>query len=255
MLTRTQLEQYERDGIAYPIAVLTASDVQFFRSSFEKLELELGRNLEYLAMTHLYFGWSLGLALHPRILEPVEEILGPDVLVQATLILCKYPDDRSFVAWHQDVNYANQNSSPTVSAWVALGDSSRESGCMRVIPGSHKGGVLLHSDNVIENNLVNFSLAVDESNVMDVELKSGAMSLHQASIIHGSLPNNSDDKRIGFIIRFVTPRFRNSINPVVRARGTGAAEHLQLWTRPQGDDLQQNIAAWTEYLVQRNLWR
>jgi non-heme Fe2+,alpha-ketoglutarate-dependent halogenase len=252
-LSPEQIRRYERDGIAYPIRIMSASEAQRFRAGFEELETHLSRELKYVAMTHLYFRWAFDLSTYPNILNAVEQILGPDVLVQGTLILCKQANDSSFVAWHQDLNYTIQNSSPTISAWVALSNSTRRSGCMRVIPGSHKEDILPHSDSAIENNMVPFSVEVDRSRAIDIELRAGEMSLHDAGIVHGSSPNQSDDKRIGFIIRFVTPQYKQTVNPVVRARGKKACQHLTLWPGPPGDNLEHNIRAWTEFVRKRNL--
>lgn len=252
-LSPEQIRQYERDGIAYPIRVMSVGEAQRFRAGFEELEAHLGRELKYVAMTHLYFRWAFNLSTHSNILNAVEQILGPEILVQGTLILCKQANDASFVAWHQDLNYITQNSSPAVSAWVALSNSTCRSGCMRVIPGSHKKDILPHSDSAIENNMVPFSVELDKARAVDVELRSGEMSLHDARLVHGSQPNQSDDKRIGFIIRFVTPQYRQTVNPVVRARGEKACQHLTLWPGPPGDNLKHNVRAWTEFVRKRNL--
>ena len=222
LLSRAQIESYERDGFVHPIRVMSAVEVRKARAGFEELEILLGRRLEYAAMTHLFFRWAFDLSMQSGILNAVQAILGPDVLVQATLILCKHPSDLSFVSWHQDYKYTSQESSPTVSAWVAISDSTRQSGCMRVIPGSHRDGIQPHKDTAIENNILEYSLEADDSRAVDIELEAGEMSLHQANIVHGSLRNDSDDKRIGFIIRFVTPHFQKTINPVVLARGRDA---------------------------------
>jgi ectoine hydroxylase-related dioxygenase (phytanoyl-CoA dioxygenase family) len=234
---------------------MSAGEAQRFCSAFEELEVCLDHKLEYVAMAHLYFRWAFELATWPNILDAVEQLLGPELLVQGTLILCKHADDPSFVNWHQDFHYARQNSSPTVSAWVALSNSTRRSGCMRVIPGSHKKGILPHSEAVVENNMLTYSVNVDESSAIDIELRAGEMSLHQADIVHGSLPNESDDKRLGFIIRFVTPQFKKNVNPIVRARGENPCHNLTLWPAPTAGNLERSVVAWKEFVRERNLWK
>src|SRR5215212_1582673 len=213
-LGENQIEAYARDGVVYPIEVLSTRATQRYRAEFERFESEVGRQLRYVAMLHLYFRWALELAVEPKILDAAESILGRELLVQSTLILCKYPRDDSFVTWHQDFKYGGKNS---ISAWIALSASSRESGCLRAIPGSQSGGVLPHAAAKIKNNILTYSLEVDESAGVDIELQTGEMSLHHPGLIHGSFPNQSEDKRIGFIIRYVTPEFASSENPVVRA--------------------------------------
>jgi non-heme Fe2+,alpha-ketoglutarate-dependent halogenase len=254
-LSADQIETYERNGFVHPLRIMSTDEAQRVRAGFERLEKLLGRKLEYAAMTHLFFRWAFDLSTQPKILNAVQAILGPEVLVQATLILCKHPADPSFVSWHQDYKYTSQESAPTVSAWVAISDSTRASGCMRVIPGSHRDGIQPHKDAAIENNILTYSLEADDSRAVDIELKAGEMSLHQANIVHGSLANSSDDKRIGFIIRFVTPQFQKTINPVVRARGRGTCGHLTVWPNSPADDMKQTIGAWQDFVRERNLLR
>jgi ectoine hydroxylase-related dioxygenase (phytanoyl-CoA dioxygenase family) len=249
VLEVSQIEAYARDGVVYPIEVLSTLSAARYRTQFEKLEPEVGHPVRYAAMTHLYFRWAFELAVEPNILEAVEAVVGPELLIQSTLILCKYPHDESFVTWHQDFNYANETSSPTVSAWIALSDSNRESGCLRAIPGSQTAGVLPHKAAKIKNNILTYSLDVDESTAIDIELKTGEMSLHQPGLVHGSLPNRSQDKRIGFIVRYVTPGFSNNDNPVVRARGSAACPQLDLWPAPKRAD----FSAWKKLAEKRNL--
>jgi non-haem Fe2+, alpha-ketoglutarate-dependent halogenase len=254
-LTSEQARQYERDGITYPLRIMSAVEAKRFRTEFERLETYLERNLEYVAMAHLYFRWAYDLATWPRILDAVEKILGPDILIEGTLILCKHAGDPSFVMWHQDFHYASAGTSPTASAWVAISNSTCRSGCMRVIPDSHNHGVLPHDDTAIKNSMLKYSLKIDESLAIDIQLKAGEMSLHRADIIHGSSSNQTQDKRIGFIVRFVTPEFKNALNPVVRARGTKTFQHLILWEPPSEQNFADHVSDWKSFVQERNIWR
>jgi non-haem Fe2+, alpha-ketoglutarate-dependent halogenase len=253
ILSEEQLARYERDGFLFPIKVLAPLEVSKYRSGFEELESHFGGKLEYAALTHLYFSWAYDLATRQVILDRVEEILGEDILVQSTLILCKYPHDPAFVAWHQDVKYTNQDSRSAISAWVALSDSTPDSGCMRVIPRSHGQGVLPHLREVARHSLVTNSVAADETEAVDVVLGAGEMSLHHSDIVHGSAPNRSGQKRIGFIIRFVTSDYQRTENPVIRARGQGESGHLTFWDRSPAQSIEENISAWMEFGRERNL--
>ena len=256
-LSSEHVRQYSRDGIAYPIPVMSADEALRFRTSFEHLEACMDRRLGYAAMTHLFFRWSFDLACRTSILDIVEEILGRDLLIEGTLILCKYANDPSLVAWHQDFKYAAHDNAATVSVWVALTDSSSMNGCMRVIPGSHKAGIIPHSDRVIEHNMLTYSIDVEESYSTDIELKAGEMSIHHPGIVHGSLPNRSDDKRIGFVIRFVTPKFPQTGNPLVRPRGESFYQHpdLAMGLDATNPNFNQNVLDWKCFVQQRNLLR
>ena len=249
-----EIKDYERRGVVYPIEALSSLQAQRYRAEFESFETKIGRPLRYAAMVHLYFCWAFELAIEQKVLAAVESILGPELLIQSTLILCKYPHDDSFVTWHQDFNYANETSSLTVSAWIALSESSRQSGCLRAIPGSQSDGVLPHDAANVKNNILTYSVNVDESSAIDIELKTGEMSLHQPGLIHGSLPNQSEDKRIGFIIRFVTPKFTNNHNPVMRARGGAVCPHLDLWPAPY-ETTGNHFSEWEKFANERKLIR
>jgi ectoine hydroxylase-related dioxygenase (phytanoyl-CoA dioxygenase family) len=256
-LSSEHVRHYARDGIAYPIPVMSAEEAFRFRTSFERFEACMDRRLVYAAMTHLFFGWAFDLASWPSILDVVEKILGPDPLIEGTLILCKHANDPSLVMWHQDFKYAVDDDAATVSVWVALTDSTSGNGCMRVIPGSHKAGILPHSDRVIEHNMLTYSTEVDESYSTDIELKAGEMSIHHPGIVHGSLPNRSDDKRIGFVIRFVTPQFSQTGNPLVRPRGASFYQLPDMTMGPEATNtnFDQNVLAWKDFVQQRNLLR
>ncbi len=255
-LSSDQRAQYDRDGVLSPIRVLASDEALFYRTALEDLETRLGKQQDYAGWCHLYFRWAYDLATHPGVLDVVEDILGPDLLIRATLILCKHPHDPRNVSWHQDGYHSGFDQIPTTSAWIALSDSTSENGCMRVIPGSHKEGaldhVMLESEEALLRKGAEVQVEVDETRARDLVLKAGEMSLHQVHIIHGSNPNRSDRKRVGFIVRFVTPEFRQTNAPVVRARGTADCRHLPLLQEPPSGSVGEGIAAWRAFLRQRN---
>jgi ectoine hydroxylase-related dioxygenase (phytanoyl-CoA dioxygenase family) len=249
-LSTDLLERYDRDGILFPIAVLSPDEVTGFRSSLESI-VDYCREgyLKRFDNLHLSFPWAYQLVTHDALLNAVEVILGPDLLVDASLVFYKPPQDPSYVSWHQDSVYSGWHLTPSISAWIALTASKRANGCMRVVPGSHKQGLLDH-DNVRDDpNLLNrrgerVKMEVEESNAVDVVLQPGEMSLHHSTIIHGSNPNTSDEPRIGFIVRFVTSRATNRDRQVLRVRGDGDCSHLRSASPPEATDLQTAVSAW-----------
>lgn len=252
MLSAEQIERYRREGFLCPVPVLAADEVRRCRKGFAELEAELGP-VKRLDSGHRFFGWAYDLATHPRVVDAVEALLGPDLLVGGTLIFAKYPDDPGFVSWHQDSVYSGWHLSPTTSAWIALSPSTPENGCMRVIPGSHRNGLLEHSELRREGNMLRrgeeIEVEVDESLAHDLVLQPGEMSLHESNIIHGSKPNLSAVQRIGFIVRFVTPAYRQpSRGPLLRVRGDGDCRHLEMMdeTRP-GHDTPTGLDLWRAY--------
>ncbi|HEX3185044.1 MAG TPA: phytanoyl-CoA dioxygenase family protein [Pyrinomonadaceae bacterium] len=228
------IDSYEQHGIVFPIRVLSESEVIAFRSELVAIAQENQRRLENL---HLSYPWACRLASHERVLDAVESLIGPDILIDGNLVFYKPPHDAGYASWHQDSVYSGWHLTPSVSAWIALTVSEPANGCMRVIPGTHKQGVLEH-DNVQDPNLLNkrgerLRMDVDESQAVDVVLKPGEMSLHHTNIVHGSNPNTSDGPRIGFIVRFVTNLSTNRDRPVMRVRGHADCSHLRLVQPPE----------------------
>ena len=249
-LSNELINKYDRDGIVFPIEVLSADEVSVFRNALESIVDHCGEGyLKRFDNLHLFFPWAYKLVTHDALLNAIEGVLGSDILVDGTLVFYKPPQDSSYVSWHQDSVYSGWHLTPSTSAWIALTPSQRINGCMRVIPGSHKQGLLDHDTVRNDPNLLNrrgerVKMDVQESEAVDVLLQPGEMSLHHSTIIHGSNPNTSDEARIGFIVRFVTSRTTNRDRQVLRVRGEADCTHLRLAPTPVARDLQTTIAAW-----------
>lgn len=253
-LTPQQLESYRHDGVLFPIPVLSAGEVSYYRAAFEELERRLGGGSRLaphqVSQWHLHFPWAHRLATHPRVLDVVEDIVGPNVLVHSSTFFCKHPHDASFVSWHQDGFYWQLNEPRLTSAWIALRESTAENGCLRVIPGSHRQARLPHAatavsrDNLLGSGL-EVSVEVDERQARDVLLAAGEMSCHHVDLIHGSSPNRTDGKRIGFAVRYLAPELRQQgwHHEVVLARGRDDYRHYRHAPAPHGNDLEEQIAA------------
>ena len=247
-ISAQQLAQYKRDGALFPVSALSLDDVAMFRSALEGFEAQhLDTPLKRADSLHQFFPWAYRLATHDTILDNVEVVLGPDILIDGTVVFCKPPHDNSYVSWHQDSVYSGWHKTPTTTAWIALTVSQPFNGCMRVIPGSHKGGLVAHSNADDCRNLLErgefADVEIDESRAVDVTLRPGEMSFHHCNIIHGSNPNSSNEKRIGFIVRYVTNQIEPAGRPLMRARGHADCSHLELAQSPVGNDDQTAIEA------------
>lgn len=232
-LSNEVVERYEHDGVAFPIRVLSDREAHEFRQQLEAVAGEQPRRMDQL---HMRYSWAYRLASHEKVLDAVESLIGPEILIDGNLVFYKPPRDAGYASWHQDSVYLGWHLTPSVSAWIALTVSEPANGCMRVIPGSHKQGLLEH-DNIEDPNLLNrrgerLRIDVDESTAVDVVLKPGEMSLHHTNIVHGSNPNTSDGPRIGFIVRFVTNLSTNRDRQVMRVRGNADCSHLRLVEPP-----------------------
>lgn len=208
LLSAPAVDRYHRDGFLFPIPVLTSAEALALRRRLETIETALGGELrgELRQRPHLLFSWLTDLIRHPTILDAVEDILGPNLLVWATSFFTKNAGSLAFVSWHQDATYWGLSEPEVLTAWVAFTDATVENGAMRMIPGSH-GEQLGHRDTFAPENLLSrgqeIEVNVDEARGVDILLRAGEMSLHHVRMVHGSPANRSDDRRIGFAIRYI----------------------------------------------------
>src|SRR5262245_18898333 len=226
---------YRRDGFFAPVRVLSEREVAEYLSNFEQLEASLGPGPEPVRLAHLTCRWAYDLATHSSVVDVAEDLLGPEILVHSTIIFYKTAGSPVYVSWHQDGLYPGLRVRTLTSAWIALTNSRVENGCLRVLPKSHRYGVLPHTERKARDNLLNRGQTisdVDENKAIDVELRAGEMSLHDVNLIHGSRPSRSSTKRVGFVVRFATPEMRSPNHAVVRLRGNADCAHLDLLTSP-----------------------
>jgi len=251
VLAREMVERYHREGVLFPIPALSATEVGRFRAAFFELEARLGGkpSAQQLSQTHLYFRWAYDLATHPSVLDGVENILGPNILIWTVSIFPKHAHDPAYISWHQDGTYWGLSSTQVTTAWIALTESTVENGCMRVVKGSHARSILPHVETWAPNNLLSrgqeVQVEVAEEDATDVVLRAGEMSLHHVNIIHGSNPNRSDGRRVGFAIRFITPDVSQvgERPQAVLARGRDDHHHFELLPKPPDGSLEDAIAA------------
>jgi ectoine hydroxylase-related dioxygenase (phytanoyl-CoA dioxygenase family) len=241
-LTQSLCDGYLRDGLAFPVAALSAAESQRYRAASDKLEFDLGgkpRTIEVRQM-HLHWRWAHELATHPAILDCAEDLIGPDLLIWATELFIKHPQDAAVaIGWHRDRPYLGLIGGRVVTAWVALSNSSQANGCMRALPRSAEADRVQPPPRGTKEVL---PPPGTEVSVVDVTLRSGELSLHSLDTAHGSSPNLSDEKRVGFVIRFITPDARpvHGRPPVLLARGTDSFGNF---THAQPPDLTDEAQA------------
>ena len=141
-LTESQVRQYEDEGYVHPVPVLTAAEVRQARGEIEAFEARTGKTLDYpeKSKSYLLFDWADRLVRHAKVLDAVEDLIGPDIMVYHTTMWIKDPKTPQYILWHQDGTYFYLDPAWHVTAWVALSDASVAAGCMHVLPGSHKLG-------------------------------------------------------------------------------------------------------------------
>ncbi|MBI1775871.1 MAG: phytanoyl-CoA dioxygenase family protein [Proteobacteria bacterium] len=214
LLSEAEVRRYHETGYLAPIPVMPPEEAIGLRRRLEAFERREGGPLKgaHRHKAHLLFPWLAELVRHPRILDAVEDVLGGDILVWTTNFFTKEAMTEDFVSWHQDSTYWGLSATDVATAWIAFTPSTVESGAMRVIPGSHKQDQLPHRDRHDPLNLLTrgqeVQVEVDEREAVDLLLQPGEMSLHHIRIVHGSSPNRSADRRIGFAIRYIPPSIR-----------------------------------------------
>ena len=205
-LSSAQIQQYKNDGYIAPLDVLSKDEALEIREEIELIEKKwpdelkgLGRNYIHL-ISHIFDKVSH----NPKILDAVESIIGKDILICGTTLFIKNPKEKGFVSFHQDAKYIGLEPHNWVTAWIAVTDTNEENGCMRMWSGSHKYELKYHNQKFDENNLLTRGQTIENvpyNETKPVILKSGQMSLHHPTIVHGSGLNKSNDRRIGFVIQ------------------------------------------------------
>lgn len=217
MLSASDIARYRETGIIIPPYRLPAARVDALRVTLDRLIAENptvrperlvsahieGKNAEGVRGSSDF----LDLARDPAILDLVEQLIGPDIVLWGCQIFCKPGGDGMEVPWHQDGHYWPIRPLATCTAWIALDESVIENGCLRVIPGSHRNKALY--DHMREDRIdVVLTQRVqdgqfDPATALDVELQPGQMSMHDVYLIHGSNPNRSPKRRAGVAIRYM----------------------------------------------------
>jgi ectoine hydroxylase-related dioxygenase (phytanoyl-CoA dioxygenase family) len=237
------VDHYQRAGYVSPIRVMSAAEAEGYRRRLEAIEAS-GRLPAGALRTksHLLLTWVDEIVRNPRVLDAVESVVGPDILVWGTSFFIKEPRNSSYVSWHQDLTYWGLEPADIVTAWIALSESSNENGAMRVIPGTHTMEVVPHKDTFAADNLLSrgqeVSVEVDERQAVTLALEPGEMSLHHVKLIHGSDPNPSGKRRIGLAVRYIPTRVRQvagEVDSATLVRGKDAFGHFRPEQRPLAD--------------------
>ena len=210
-LSQAEQEQYRRDGFIFPVRILDAAETADHRGRLEEIETKYGP-MHYRHKPYLLMKSTSEIARNPALLDAVEDLLGPDILLWDGAYVIKEPRNTKYISWHQDLTYWGLDGEELVTAWVALSPSTPESGCMKMLPGSHLDGENPHHDTYGKNNILHrgqeLEMEVDDDKTVSIELQPGEASLHHGWVAHASHPNKSDDRRIGLSLQYLTPRMK-----------------------------------------------
>ena len=209
-LTRVEIDSFREQGFLPGIDVFGEAECDAFRSRVEAFEQARPEAVGWAfdIKTNLLFDWVYELSRDARLLDPIEDLIGPDVLLTNSIFRIKEPGSATFYGWHQDA--ARIRVEPGfVLAFVSISEATPDNGCLRVIPGSQR--------EVRPFGLVGYAhrqvarvREVDESDAVDMVLAKGQVGLLHCNTIHGSGPNRSPGRRIGLINDYTPPFARQS---------------------------------------------
>jgi ectoine hydroxylase-related dioxygenase (phytanoyl-CoA dioxygenase family) len=194
-------------------------------------ELPAGKRPEWLDVPHFENPYLFKFLLHPRVLDVIETFIGPDIVLWSSHFISKPQGDGLAVPWHTDANYWGHRLDPmeVITLWLAMDPSTRENGCMRVIPGTHKNPnewkyvEVDQRENVFDSEIEGGQFT--EADAVDLELAPGECHFHDAWTIHGSRANHSERRRCGYTMRYFPahvvfhPRDAKDTHKVYLARG------------------------------------
>lgn len=259
------VEQYREQGIVFPAGQLDLDGYIDRYRAYQALSHQHRGKDTYLKV-HLVSQWISEIARDPQIVDAVEQLVGPDIVLWSGDWNVKRAGTGDYVPWHQDAPYWNLSSDNVVTVWIAIGDVTAANGAMQVVPGSHVDGQIGEIDAKGK-----VSTAYDEGQrttdddcmfpfahlresyddrAIHVELKSGEYSMHSINLIHGGGPNPSAEDRIGLGLRYMSAdtRYKGEIDSVTAIRGNCERPWFVYEPVPDGEFTPAGLAALNEAL-------
>jgi hypothetical protein len=247
MLCAEQVERYRWDGYLFPLPALSAGELRDGNDGLARFEAWLGEPLtsadkKWRSAGYVFLPWVDRLVRHPRILDAVESVIGPDILVYTSTFFIKEARSPTFAAWHQDATYFGLEPSDHVTAWVALTEADVTAGCMEVISSQGKPRQLRHAALGLEHSINGGGQAIvepfDECGSVAMALHAGEFSLHHTLARHRSAPNRAEHRRIGLGISYIPAHVHAIASTrlfarLVRGRDTGG--HFDLLPAPEAE--------------------
>ena len=246
-LTQEQVNSFRQNGFLFPVPGLTQAEIDTCLAGLGRLEADLGSavadaDVKWRSQGHVHSPWFNGLIRHPRILDAIEDVIGPDILVWTSTFFIKEAGSATYAAWHQDGGYFGLEPKESVCAWVALTDASREAGCMEQLSVHGAPRLYHHSPMGLPNSINRAGQTIvepfDEANPTAMALPAGSFSLHHELAIHRSAPNHASHRRVGIGLNFVAPHVR--VDSPVRCkamlvRGEDKFGHFDLYDPPKAE--------------------
>lgn len=225
-------KEYERDGFITGVEIVDLDTANYHRKSMEKAESKIGA-IHYKPKVHTILKSPYKLATLPRVLNIVERLIGPNILVYNVTYIIKEANTATHVSWHQDLTYWGLSHDDQVSMWLALSPATLESGCMQMIPGSHLNGRQHHENTKDKSNVLLQGQTVrniDENQSVTCALEAGEASFHHGWTLHSSMPNQSDDRRIGLNVQYIATHVKQTkhdVDSAILVRGEDTFNYFE----------------------------
>ena len=254
VLDADEIVAYQRDGFVVPRYRLSADELAVLQRLTTKLIAD-NPHLQDTPMTCPHVPNSgvqelkstpewLDVSTNPRIVDMMEQLLGPDVILWGSNLFHKRPIAGPATPWHRDGAHWVMRPLVTASAWIAVTDAMLDNGCLRFIPGSHAAKELgEHYDSTEPGLLFPGSIReheFDENDAVDIEVEAGQMILFDAHTIHGARANHENRERTGYSLRFMPATSHFNHNAAVRRDTPGSAQHTRPLVLVRGVDRADN---------------
>jgi hypothetical protein len=241
VLSEAQVIRWRRDGFLSPFPLLDAAELRTCRDGLQRFEDWLGgpvnsvAEMKWRTMPYLILPWAAKLAHDPRILDVVEDLLGPNLLIYTSTFFIKEPHSPTIAAWHQDSTYYGLKPKEETTVWIALTEADKDAGCMEALSFRGEPRQLRHASRVVEHSVNRASQMIveplDEASPVAMPLAAGSFSMHHGLCPHRSGPNSADHRRIGLGLNYIPTHVRpaGSINSAATlVRGTDRFGHFEL---------------------------
>ena len=242
---------YTSNGYYLPIDVMPSNIALEASVKLERISKNPNSNIlhPWNLQAHLLSNWIYNICVNPKVLDAVESIIGPNILIQSADIFIKPPKISKIINWHQDANYWGLEPFELVTSWIALTDVFPENGCMYYLPKSHLFNKIHHTETFDKNSDLTrgqeIDLKIDKNKQVPVILKAGQMALHHCLLAHGSGPNYTDNHRIGIAVRYLPTHVQQTNGPpisMILVRGEDKFNYFHKDKIPYGDFDKNTIA-------------
>lgn len=239
-LSEDQVARWKHDGFLSPFPLLDKDELQTCREGLRRFEEWLGgpvnaiAEMKWRTMPYLLMPWATKLANDPRVLDAVEDLLGPDLLIYTSTFFIKEPHSPTIAAWHQDSTYYGLEPKEEITVWIALTEANESAGCMEALSFRGQPRQLRHASRVVEHSVNRASQMIveplDDGDPVPMPLAAGSFSMHHGLCPHRSGPNSADHRRIGLGLNYIPTHVRpaGSVKPAAMlVRGVDRHCHFE----------------------------